>query len=222
MLIGGGGSLVAKSCHTLATPWTAACQAPLSMGFSMARILEWVAISFTRGSSQPRDQTFCLLYWQADFYSWATRKAFCGCLPVTNPLHSHSQPNLRSWLLHEARPLDTSHLIYILPQMKSWTITIRISPEVHAKNKSQRPQPSSLHLKLRFLHPLNWGNKWLGNPFSPISALPAGQANNTLSLSSKAVGRRAECPTDFEVRRSGNSLSLGCLDPGLSSLAVQF
>ena len=31
---GGGGDLVAKSCLTLATPWTVACQAPLSMGFS--------------------------------------------------------------------------------------------------------------------------------------------------------------------------------------------
>ena len=31
---GGGGGLVAKSCLTLATPWTVAFQAPLSMGFS--------------------------------------------------------------------------------------------------------------------------------------------------------------------------------------------
>ena len=29
----GGGDLVGKSCPTLATPWTVACQAPLSMGF---------------------------------------------------------------------------------------------------------------------------------------------------------------------------------------------
>ena len=28
------GGLVAKSCLTLATPWTVACQDPLSMGFS--------------------------------------------------------------------------------------------------------------------------------------------------------------------------------------------
>ena len=28
-----GGGLVAKSCLTLATPWTVACEAPLSMGF---------------------------------------------------------------------------------------------------------------------------------------------------------------------------------------------
>ena len=36
---------------------TIACQASLSMGFFQARILEWVAISSSRGSSQPRDQT---------------------------------------------------------------------------------------------------------------------------------------------------------------------
>ena len=30
----GGGGLVAKSCLTLVIPWTLACQAPLSMGFS--------------------------------------------------------------------------------------------------------------------------------------------------------------------------------------------
>ena len=28
-----GGGLVTKSCLTLATPWTVACQAPLSVGF---------------------------------------------------------------------------------------------------------------------------------------------------------------------------------------------
>ena len=40
-----------------ATPWTAACQAPLFMGILQARILEWVAMPSSRGSSQPRDQT---------------------------------------------------------------------------------------------------------------------------------------------------------------------
>ena len=32
-LVGHGGGLVAKSCLTLATPWTVAHQAPLFMGF---------------------------------------------------------------------------------------------------------------------------------------------------------------------------------------------
>ena len=39
------------------TPWTVACQASLPMEFFQARILEWVAIYFSRGSSQPRDGT---------------------------------------------------------------------------------------------------------------------------------------------------------------------
>ena len=38
-----------------ATPWTVAHQAPLSMGFFQGRILEQVAISSSRGSSQPGD-----------------------------------------------------------------------------------------------------------------------------------------------------------------------
>ena len=82
----------------LATPWTAAYQAPPSMGFSrqvywsglplpspwyiylvpeilQVRILEWVAFLFSRGSSQPRDQTqvSCTVDWF--FTSWATREA---------------------------------------------------------------------------------------------------------------------------------------------------
>ena len=37
--------------------WTVDCQAPLSMGVLQVRILEWVAICSSRGSSQPRDRT---------------------------------------------------------------------------------------------------------------------------------------------------------------------
>ena len=33
-LLSGDGGLVLKSCPTLASPWTVACQAPLSMEFS--------------------------------------------------------------------------------------------------------------------------------------------------------------------------------------------
>ena len=47
--------LVAQSGLTLL--WLRARQAPLSMGFLQARILQWVAISFSRGFSWPRDQT---------------------------------------------------------------------------------------------------------------------------------------------------------------------
>ena len=38
-------------------PWNAARQAPLSIGILQAKVLEWVALPFSRRSSQPRDQT---------------------------------------------------------------------------------------------------------------------------------------------------------------------
>ena len=41
------------------TPWTVACQAPLSVEFFRQRILEWVAVLFCRGSSQLRDLLHC-------------------------------------------------------------------------------------------------------------------------------------------------------------------
>ena len=46
------------SCSLISvTPWAAAHLAPLSIGILQARILEWVAMPSTRGSSQSRDQT---------------------------------------------------------------------------------------------------------------------------------------------------------------------
>ena len=46
-----GGGLVVKSCPSLASLWTVARQAPLSMGILQARILYWVAMPSSRGSS---------------------------------------------------------------------------------------------------------------------------------------------------------------------------
>ena len=43
---------VAQSCPTLCDPMDGTFH-----GILQARILEWVAIPFSRGSSQPRDQT---------------------------------------------------------------------------------------------------------------------------------------------------------------------
>ena len=40
----GGGGLVTKLCLTLETPWTSACEAPLSMGFSRQEY--WSGLSF--------------------------------------------------------------------------------------------------------------------------------------------------------------------------------
>ena len=50
--------LVAQSCPTVCNPMEyIARQTPLSMGIPQARILEWVAMPSSRGSSQSRDRT---------------------------------------------------------------------------------------------------------------------------------------------------------------------
>ena len=42
--------ICAQLYRPFVTPWTVAYQAPLTMEFFQARILEWVAISYSRGS----------------------------------------------------------------------------------------------------------------------------------------------------------------------------
>ena len=49
--------LLVAPLYLFETPRTAACQASSVHGILQARIPEWVAISFSRGSSQPRDRT---------------------------------------------------------------------------------------------------------------------------------------------------------------------
>ena len=50
--------LVAHSCSTLLDPMDYSLPGNPIHGVLQARILEWVAISFSRGSSQPRDRTW--------------------------------------------------------------------------------------------------------------------------------------------------------------------
>ena len=46
---------------------------------SQARILEWVAISFSRRSSWPTDQTHIPCIWRQIFYCWAIREEKSSC-----------------------------------------------------------------------------------------------------------------------------------------------
>ena len=65
-----------------ATPWSIQSMASLQ-----ARILEWVACSFCRGSSQPRDWTQVSRIVGRFFTSWATRKAeeYWNGQPIHSP-----------------------------------------------------------------------------------------------------------------------------------------
>ena len=66
-------SEVAQSCLTLCNPMDYGYQASPSMGFFQTRILEWVAVPFSKGSSQPRDQTQVSCIACRRFTLWATR-----------------------------------------------------------------------------------------------------------------------------------------------------
>ena len=70
-------ALVTQSCLTLCDPTD--CSPP---GFSVhgilqARILEWIAIPFSRGTSQPRDWTLVSCIAGRFFTVWATGKSSC-------------------------------------------------------------------------------------------------------------------------------------------------
>ena len=56
------------------------CRLPGSSihGILQARVLEWVAISFSRDSSRPRDQTRVSRIAGRRFTIWATREASAG------------------------------------------------------------------------------------------------------------------------------------------------
>ena len=68
-------SSVAHLCPTLCDPMVCSPPGFSVHGICQTRILEWVAIPFSRGSSQPRDQA--RVSWITDrfFTIWATREA---------------------------------------------------------------------------------------------------------------------------------------------------
>ena len=87
-------SEVTQSCPTLCEPMDYRVH-----GILQARILEWVAFPFSRGSSQLRDQTqvFCIA--GTFFASWATREALSSvqfsCSVVSDSLRPHELQHAR-------------------------------------------------------------------------------------------------------------------------------
>ena len=68
-------SEVARSCPTLCDPMDCSPPGSSVYGILQARTLEWVAISFSRGSSQLRDGTQASCITGRCFNLWATREA---------------------------------------------------------------------------------------------------------------------------------------------------
>ena len=67
-------SEITQSCPTLCDPMDGSLPGSAVHGIIQARIREWAAISFSRGSSQPRDQTWVSCIADRSFIVWATRE----------------------------------------------------------------------------------------------------------------------------------------------------
>ena len=66
-------SEVGQSCPTLCDPIDCSLPSSSVHGIFQARVLKWVAISFSRGSSQPRDWTWVSCIAGRHCTVWATR-----------------------------------------------------------------------------------------------------------------------------------------------------
>ena len=88
--------LCAQSCLTLCDPID--CSPPSSSvhGILQARILEWVAIPFSRVSSQPTDWTQVSCIAGRFFTIWATRKAHLCANGTQIMAHIKNSPELQS------------------------------------------------------------------------------------------------------------------------------
>ena len=88
--------LIAQSCLTLCDPMDYAVY-----GILQARILEWVAFPFSRGSSQPRDWTQVSWIAGGFFTSWAQGKPKNTRVGSLSPLQWTFQTQDLNWgLLH--------------------------------------------------------------------------------------------------------------------------
>ena len=75
-------SEVAQSCLTLCDPMDCSLLRSSVYGIFQARVLECVAISFSRGSSWPRDRTQVSRTVGRRFTVWATREVPCSLLKI--------------------------------------------------------------------------------------------------------------------------------------------
>ena len=155
--------LVTKLCPTLCDPMDCS---PTVHGISQERIVEWVAISFSRGSSQPRDGTHVYCIAGKSFTAEPLEKPQAGgmhnnitmkmiwfnCVSlsmVTGHTHKHSlnQPRL---------PFRGGHHLYLyqlLEMSASWWHTNK-----HSVNQARLPFRGGHHLYL--FHLLEMSASW--------------------------------------------------------------
>ena len=104
-------SEVAQSCLTLCDRMDCSLPGSSVHGIFQATVLEWIAISFSRGSSQPRDWTRVSGIVDRRFTIWATRevpkvkkvKVTQSCPTLCNPMdyrvHGILQARILEWVV---------------------------------------------------------------------------------------------------------------------------
>ena len=101
-------SEVPQLCLTLCDPMDCSLPGSSVRGILQARVLEWVAISFSRGSSQFRDRTWVSHIANRCFTIWATREALtslkAGDNWKVNPLQAHFFSLLHVLVAHSRPP----------------------------------------------------------------------------------------------------------------------
>ena len=138
--------LVTQSWLTLCDPMDCSSTGSSVHGTFQARMLEWVAISFAKGSSQPRDRTPGLLHCRQILYWLSYRGSLCIHIC---PSYRTSLPAL-SHLSRSSQSIKLSSLCCTAgsnePSVSHSVVTILQSPS------SVPPQPCpdiySLHLHL--------------------------------------------------------------------------
>ena len=81
---------VTKSCLTLCDPMDCSPQGSSVHGIFQVRMLEWVVISYSRGSSRPRDRTRVSCIVGRFFIIWATREASPTVHRNSVIIHTHT------------------------------------------------------------------------------------------------------------------------------------
>ena len=130
-----GACTVTQSCPNLCSPMDCSPSGTSVHEILPARILEWVAISFPRGSSQPKDRAQVSCIAGRFFINGATREA---------PFYAHIVPQnaIPSQLKHPARGL----LCKVLCAHQSESIS-------HSSNSSDSFPVSSPRYPCSFLNP---------------------------------------------------------------------
>ena len=101
------------NCVWLCNPMDGSLPGSSAHGILQERILEWVAILFSRGSSQPRDQTWVSCIAGRFFTTWATREAHLD-YPHTKCLSSSSSilSALVATVWEQQRPRKLADSVY--------------------------------------------------------------------------------------------------------------